>query len=212
MTSQADLQISIVLVDVVGRSRLGNVLRVINRGQIPLSPCERGKRLSRPNRLPIRQVNIDLEHIEIFTGKSSHHSRNQNPNENTWHALYPSPNYANKEKCIEQPCNLVSSWAYRDIFWHNFGSGSTKSDTCSASKCDASTGDQAHLQRAQLAYDAQREDKEKTRIKQVHNLTFDMATPPFSKLTASYNSGSFVFITLEFTKLCMGIQKRPRLA
>ena len=36
--------------------------------------------------------------------------------------------------------------------------GSPKSDTCS--KCDDSTGDQVHLQRAQLAYDAQMEDKE----------------------------------------------------
>ena len=53
---------------VVGRSRLlGNVLRVINRGQIYLSPSERGEHLSKPNCLPIRQVNIVLEHIEIFT-------------------------------------------------------------------------------------------------------------------------------------------------
>ena len=81
---------------VVGRSRLGNVLRII-RGQISLSQCELGKHLSRPNRVPMRQVIIDLEHIEIFTGKSSYHSRNQNPNENNCLALYPSPNYANKE-------------------------------------------------------------------------------------------------------------------
>ena len=74
----------VVFAGVVGRSRLlGNVLRLTNKGQVALSPCERGKHLSRPNRLPIRQVTIVLEHIEIFTGKSSHHSRNQNPNENT---------------------------------------------------------------------------------------------------------------------------------
>ena len=63
---------------------------------------------------------------------------------------------------MEQPCNPVSSWAYRDnYFAQDFGSGSTKNDTCSASKCDVSTGDQALLQIAQLAYDAQMEDKEK---------------------------------------------------
>ena len=82
---------------------------------------------------------------------------------------------------------------------------------CSASKCDDSTGDQAHLQREQLTYDEQVEDKEKTRNKQVHNLTFYMGnTLPFSKLTTSYISGSFGFITLASTTFCMGIQKRPR--
>ena len=80
---------------VVGRSQLGILLRLINRGQISLYPCEQEKNLSRPNRLPIRQVNIVLEYIEIFTGKSSHNSRNKNLNENTCHALYPLPNYAN---------------------------------------------------------------------------------------------------------------------
>ena len=98
---------------------------------------------------------------------------------------------------------------------HNFWSGSTKSDTCSASKCYASTGDQAHLPIAQLAYDAQMEDKEKTRNKQVHYLTFDIEKTlglPFAKLTTSYISGSFGFITLESTTFCMGIQKMPRLA
>ena len=35
---------------VVGRSRLSNVLRLINTGHISLSPCEWGKNLSRPNR------------------------------------------------------------------------------------------------------------------------------------------------------------------
>ena len=77
---------------------------------------------------------------------------------------------------MEQPCNLVSSWANRDIFCprHNFGIGSTKSDTCSVSKFDDSTGDQAQLQRAQLAYYGQMEDKEKTRNKQVRYLTFEM--------------------------------------
>ena len=62
--------------------------------------------------------------------------------------------------------------------------GSPKSDTCS--KCDESTGDQAHLQRAQLAYDAQMEDKEEAWNKQVHYLTFDLEKPlPFPKLTSS---------------------------
>ena len=96
---------------------------------------------------------------------------------------------------------------------HNFESGSTKSDTCSASKCDASTGDQAHIQRAQLAYDAQMEDNEKIRNKRLHYLTFDMEkTLPFPKLATSYICGSFSFITLVSSTFCMGIQKRPRLA
>ena len=77
---------------VIGSSRLINILRLINRGQISLSPREWDKHLSRPNRLPMRQVNIVLEHIDIFTGKSSHHSRNKNPSDNTCHALYPLPN------------------------------------------------------------------------------------------------------------------------
>ena len=199
---------------VVGCSRLGNILRLTNRGQISLYPFERCKHLSRPNRFPIRQVNIVLEQIEIFTGKSSHHSRNQKPNENICHALYPLPNYMKKEWCVEQACNPVSSWAYRDIFCtrHNFGSGSTKKWYVFRFEVWCFNR-QPGLQRAQLAYDAQMEDKEKTRNKQVHYLTFEMEkTLPFSKLTMSYISGSIGFITLMSTTFSMGIQKRPRLA
>ena len=180
----------------IGRGKVDAVQKQIKNGASCARMSLQGKHRNRPCKVDDEHLEFIRNHINSFPTETSHYSRTENPNREY---LSPLISLAKMyklycDRCTEASMKPVSDTKYYQIFntEFNLGFGSPKSDTCS--KCDRIVQEQdnhyrivaEHKERAKLAFDAQKEDRERATAGHCHVITFDLQKAmPLPKLSTS---------------------------
>ena len=172
----------------IGRSKLKHIGDQVAAGQHACSLDQRGRHQNRPHKLSDEAVSFVKEHILQFPAETSHYSRCKNGNRRYLSALLTVRKMYDEYVtfCHGNNTKPVSLNSYRMIFnnYFNLGFGSPRSDTCSV--CDTLADYDEHKKKADVAFQAQKTDRQLAEAGHVHYITFDLQqTLPLPKLSTS---------------------------